>query len=96
MHMFFIFVPALLFALLKVDRASGILAGIFLAEALLKPLLGLVALQVNVEESMIVMFALIVELDPHSVGRCVRLNLTLQPSSKLASAVSSVGLAVTS
>jgi len=94
-HMFFIFSPALLFALLKVDRAGGKLAGIFLAETLLKLLLILVAGQVNLEERMVVMFALIVELDPHSVSRCVRFDLALQPSSKLTIAVSSAGLAMT-
>jgi len=94
-HMFFILMPALFFALLKIDRACGKLACIFLAKTLLKLLLILVARHVNLQEGMVVMFALIVELDPHSVSRCVRFDLALQPSSKLTIAVSSAGLAVT-
>jgi len=94
-HVFLVLSPALLFALLIVDRAGGKFASIPLAEALLELLLVLVARHVHLEESMIVMFALIVELDPHGVGRCVRFNLTLQPPSELTIAMASTGLTVT-
>jgi len=52
-HMFFIFMPALLVALLKVDRADGKLASILLAETLLKLILTLVAMHVNRQELMV-------------------------------------------
>jgi hypothetical protein len=93
-HMFFIFSPALLFALLKVDRADGKLASILLTETLLKLLLVVVARQVDREEGVVVGLALSPELNPRSVGRLVPDDFTRQPPSKLANAVASVGLAV--
>jgi len=60
--MFLVLGPALLIALLKVDR---------------EPLPSLVALQVNIEESVVVALALIVELDPLGIGRLVPDDFTL-------------------
>jgi hypothetical protein len=70
-HVNLILTPALLLALLKVDRAGGELTCILLAEAHLEFLLGPVAIHVNSEEGMVISLALIVQLDPLSISRLV-------------------------
>jgi hypothetical protein len=70
-HVNLILTPALLLALLKVDRAGGELTCILLAEAFLEFLLGPVAIHVNSEEGMVISLALIVQLDPLSISRLV-------------------------
>jgi len=93
--MFLVLDPALLFAFRVIECASRELARVHFAEALLEMLLGLVAFQVNLQEGMVVMLALVVEHDPLFISGLVPGDFTLKPAAELAGAMARPCLAVT-